>query len=249
MEHSILYTMERCYELERELLGLEAVMDDNQQALRQAKYNLRQVKEEQLNYGGSFRRFLDGFSGKRQEEEDNLSRNVAHSQNALDLLQREKEQLQRQDAELREERNRLPALQVLEEAALEDPETAAHWAALACRFYGEILLPLLKKTDEALMEYRKTQQGNRPGEILTPDKIQRIYAEPDIWGEKCKIPVQRLEKACQVLGKELTPGDYFRSPTSYLVAAAAIHNRRDRVNKALDQVTELRRKIERLLKE
>lgn len=229
------------YEVEAELLQLEEQEKSCSQVLRQAKYDLRQAEEDKLLYEGSLRSFLDKFSGKQAERLEALTREVSHRKAALADAQQQKERLTQKRAALEAEEKELPPFTAFDNP--EDPEIRLRWAALEQSFCIKALLPLLEKTGEALLEYRKTLQGNRPGEILTQEQIQWIYKEPEIRAEKCRPYLDRLEKAGKVLGQEPEPGAYLQSPESYLVSPAAIHNRRDRVNQAIDQIYGLRNRL------
>ena len=205
--------LKRRYQVDLALLHLESREGAAKEALRQAKYDLRQAEAEKLEYEGSFRSFLDKFSGKQGEKRDALALQVSRSKAALT------------------------------EAQGEDPGIRTLWAEYERNYCIDALLPLLEENLQALITYRETRQGAVPGQILSHGERQQIYGQPDILAKQCKLLLERLETALELQGGTLEIGEYFRQPKSYLVSPAASHNRMDRVNRAIDQVVSMRRTL------
>lgn len=235
--------LRQCYRLEISLLRLEKQSSALSEKIKEARFNLRGCKENLLNYEGSVRGFFDKLSGKREERTEARNREVRQAEAELQALLRQKESLDRELADIAEQRKVLPDLDALREAS-----DGKDWAALEAKFCAEALLPLLEKNYQALLEYRSLLQGSRL-EILTIEKQQEISAGPNIWGEKCRPLMQRLKAALDILQIPFEPGAYYRSPTAYIVSAAAKHNRMDRVNQALDQVLAVKKQATAVLEQ
>lgn len=230
--------MTEYYEAQTFLLRLERRTEEVSEAVRQAKYDLRTAEEALLNYQTGIRAFLDRFSGKRAETEETLRRRVRDAEAKRKTLLQEQESLNRRKTEWKERLKDLPSRDQLRQSA-----DAKQWAALEAKYCAEALAPLLTENHKALLEYRSLLRGEHP--ILTPQRQQEICAEPNVWAERCVPYLHRLNEALDILEIPFVPGSYYESPVAYLVNVAADHNRRDRVNQALDQVE----KIQRIVKE
>ena len=232
-------TLEHCYELEAALLRLTRRQKALKEELREAKFNLRDREEKLLNYQGGVRGFLHRLSGKREETEETLTREIRQAQARLEALQRERSTLEADLNRTREELQQLP-----DKETLRRETEGSVWASLEAKFCTEALSPLLEENRQALLEYRSLMQGNHP-EILSPQRQQEIYAEPNVRAEKCLPYLQRLKQALEILEIPFEPGSYYDSPAAFLVAPAAMHNRRDRVNQAIAQVEALQKVVKR----
>lgn len=232
-------TLEHCYELEAALLRLTRRQKARNEELWEAKFDLRDREEKLLNYQGGVRALLHRLSGKREETEEALTREVRQAQAQLAALQQERSALEADLKRTREELQLLPDRETLRRETEE-----SRWAALEAKFCTEALSPLLEDNHKALLEYRSLMQGNHP-EILSPQRQQEIYAEPNLRAEKCLPYLQRLKQALEILEIPFEPGRYYDSPAAFLVSAAAMHNRRDRVNQALTQVEAIQKFVKR----
>lgn len=228
--------LQQYFEVQGELLRLETSRKENSEALRQVKYDMRCCEEALWNYEGGIRSFLDKLSGKREEKLEALGREVRKAEAGLDALRREKTGLEAREAELKRLLAALPSSEELRKG------NEMAWASLEAAFCAEALQPLLEENRKALLDYRSLIQGNHP-EILSPYQQQEICVEPNLRAEKCLPYLQRLKEAREILGNPLEPGSYYDSPAAFLVAPAAIHNRRDRINQALAQVEALQKKL------
>lgn len=228
--------LSRYYEIQTSLLRLQQRESEGKEALKQAKFDLRSADEALLTYEGSARSFLDKLTGKREEKTEALRREVRSREAARDALQREQESLRHQQEELTAALETLPSSETLR------AEAEQEWAVLEARYCAEALIPLLEKNEKALLEYRSVMRGEYP--VLSVQRQQEIYAEPNIWAQRCVPLLQRLKEALDVLRIPFTLGGYYESPVAYLVSAAAKHNRLDRVNQALNQVGAIRKQMQ-----
>lgn len=233
--------LKRRYQVDLALLHLESREGAAKEALRQAKYDLRQAEAEKLEYEGSFHAFLDKFSGKQEEKRDALALQVSRRKAALTEAQGALQRLEEEKTRLEAEDRELPPGEVFSRS--EDSGIRTLWAEYERNYCIDALLPLLEENLQALITYRETRQGAVPGQILSHGERQQIYGQPDILAKQCKLLLERLETALELQGGTLEIGEYFRQPESYLVSPAASHNRMDRVNRAIDQVVSMRRTL------
>lgn len=229
------------YALETDLLHGNLRSKEVAEEIKQAKFDERAAKEALWNYESSIRGFLHRISGKREENLEALNRKLRRCQQQLSDLLREQEALGQKRDSLTAALQSLPSPEELRETA-----EVKEWARLETRYCAEALSPLLEENHRALLEYRELMQGQRP-EVLSAAEQQEIYSAPDIWAVQCQPLIQRLKTALDILNIPFEIGGYYSSPTAYLVTAAAIHNRRDRVNRALDQNLAVRKTVNQII--
>ena len=230
-------TLEHYYELETTLLRLTRRQKALKEELRESKFDLRSRDEKLLNYRGGIRFLLHRITGKQEETEEALRREVRQAEAQLAALQRERSALEAQLTQTREELQHLPDRETLRRET-----EGSIWAALEAKFCADALSPLLEENHSALLEYRSLMQGNHP-EILSPQRQQEICAEPNVRAEQCLPYLHRLKQALEIQEIPFEPGAYYDSPAAFLVAPAAMHNRRDRINQALNQVETIQKFI------
>lgn len=221
------------YELETALYRGQLRKKATAESVKQAKYDLRLAEQAQLEYGGSFRSFLDKLSGKQADRAELLSLEVRKADAALKALLRQQEAEAAQLSALREQRSAFP-----EWDALRTPEKDQQWAALESRLCAEALLPLLEETDAALKEYRTLLRGEFP--VLSLERQQAIATAPIARAGQCQPLLQRLQTAMEILGTPAEDSTFFRSPAAFL-AAAAKHTQLDRAVAAQAQTAALRK--------
>ena len=229
------------FETRTDLLHVERRLEAVTEEIKQAKYDLRAAEETHRNYRGSFQTFLDKLSGNREKAEETLRRQLRAAKKQLEALLREQEALTARQKELKEKEKALPSPEELRRT-----EGKALWAEGEAKYCAEVLAPLLEENRKALLESRSLMRGEHP-EILSERKRQEIYAGPNIRAERCLPWLHRLAEAMEVLEMPFDMGDYYRSPAAYLVNSVAMHNRRDRVNNALDQVEEKQKLVKKFL--
>lgn len=224
------------YEAQTSLLRLQRQITETAEAAKQAMFELRSAEEALLNYQGGLRSFLDKFSGKKEETEEALHRQVRDARARREALLREQEALNRKKMEAEQTLHTLPSREQLRET-----EEKRQWAALEAKYCAEALIPLLEENREALLEYRSLLRGEHP--ILSEVDRQEITARPNLQAKVCIPYLHRMGEALTILEKPFEPGGYFEAPDAWLFGVAAMHNRRDRLNSALDQVEALQKHI------
>lgn len=215
------------FHLERRELALKA-------ALAQAKYDLRSANVALTEYNGSFRKFLDKFSGKQQDRLYTLKSEVTRAEARLNTLTREQQETQ---TALAATRSQLDALPVPEN----DPRGEARFC-IACL---QVLLP---EADKALTERRTLAQGAVPGQIMTHEDRQRIYAEADQAAEDCARLIKSLDAALRTLNIPFTLPACYEKPTAYL-ANATQYTAKDRLNDLIAQTAKLNNQLPDLLRQ
>lgn len=228
--------LNRVYELETAIFRSSQRAAELTDAVKQAKFNLRQATIAQVEYGG-IRAFLDKLSGKYADKAEDFSREARKAEAELSALERQFAAEQQKLSALKEERSALPPLE-----QLRTEENADLWNRLETRRCAERLLPLLEELEETLTEYRQMLRGEIP--LLSIGQQQAIGAAPIELAEECQPLLQRLAKT----GADLAPGDFFPKPAGFL-AAAARHNQLERAADADAQVRKLKNKLNHLLQQ
>lgn len=231
------------FRLETSLLHLEKSKETAEQALRQAKYNLREAQQDRLQYSGSFRAFLDKFSGKREEKELALNRAVKQAEAAISAAGQEKQRLDGELAEIREQLSRLPSPEELKAKAVDLTE----FIRLDCLLAMEKLEPLLEENLESLEELRKIRRGERAHELKSRYEWEQLDTAPEQQTRELTPLLEKLAEDLTHLGMELSLGEYFREPTVFLNPAAK-HSQLDRVSQAIGQMEQTRKEIRNLRK-
>ena len=228
------------FRLEEALLAAERRGEALTEELKLARYHVRQYADQKLQYEGSLRSFLDRLKGRQEEQLEYLDRQLRHAEGELASLTREKEALTRKQTGLRE---------ALRAQSMADPETGKTFAAMEARSLCRRLQPLLAEAEQALLEYRKTMRGSRAGEILSYEELHAYGTAPNEWGRKCAALLERLKEDLEFLDVPFTVGPWFSNPEGYVAAAAAKHNRLDRLNDALGQVAATKKTVSGFLSE
>lgn len=223
------------FQLELDFLRLERQVEENQAALRQAKFDLREAKVAAAEYGSSFKSFRDRLTGKREAAETALRHEVQKAESILASAQREKEIL---DVRLPELQAQLAALP--EWNSLSDGSDV--WNQLEALLCAETLAPLLEETLLLLTERRNMANGANPGKIYTFSERAGISTAPEKAAEACKPYLTRLESAMGHLGTSFPAVPFFENPSAFLNAATEF-TRKDRLHQAILQTETLQRLI------
>ena len=200
------------FQLEIDLLRLERQVEEAKAALRQGKFDLREAKVAQSEYAGSFKSFRDKLRGHREETETALRHAVQKAEADLASAQRQKEQLDAQLSQLKEQLTSLPDWDSLNDGSEE-------WHRLEARYCMEVLTPMLEATRELLLERRNQFNGTNAGQIKARYELAEIYSAPEAAGEACRPYLLRLKAALEKLDISLELGSYFDAPTSFLSQA------------------------------
>lgn len=247
MEHTLLTQIQARYDLEIDLLRLRRQRTENDAALRQAKYDLREAQQEQTLYSGSFKSFRDKLTGRKEAAENALRHAVQKAEANLASAQRKKEILDTQLPELENTLAFTPDWNALRERS--DGVALQEWLRLEAAYCIEALLPLLKKNHTALTEQRNMISGANVGKVYSFEEQAQIGSAPEKAGEICKPYILRLRSALEGLEIPFTRCTYFDDPTAFVNSVIAQHNRRDRLNEAINQVAAVQRLIPKLQKQ
>lgn len=235
--------LRKFYALETELYTLSRQIEDVSTRLAQARYDQRQAKAEVLEYEGSFRAFLDKLSGKQEARAESLNSALRRAEAELSALTREQEALKLRKEQAETELITLPT----REEFRADPALSALLNRLDAILCLKQLMPELEENYAALLAMRDQLQGRNSTRIMSTVEIQDIYSRPDTAGQRCAALIQRLDTALTGLGISFQIPDYYRSPSAYINAVASEALRRDRVNLALDQVLDIKKRTAKLL--
>jgi len=229
------------FQLEIDLLRLERQYEAAEAALRQGKFDLREAKQEQILYNGSFKSFRDKLTGRREEAETTLRHAIQKAEAGLTSAQRQKEQLGTQLAQAKETLALLPDWNSLNDGSRE-------WHRLEARYCMEVLAPMLEANRELLVERRNQFNGTNAGQVKAWHTLAQIYSAPEAAGEACKPYLLRLKAALDVLKVPFVLSSYFDNPTAFL-SSATQYTRMDRINTAIGQVEKLLRQLPELQKQ
>lgn len=214
--------------------------------LSQAKFDKRSAWEAHAQYQGSLRSFLDRLKGVMEEKAELLAKDLRMAEAREKQLDQERKQLIRKIAENELQIEAAPEYDELWQLAASDPEAAREWHRLDALYCIEALQPLLEDCRTALVERRNMLNGANVGKVYTYSERAEIQTNPEKCGEDCKYLIQRLEKSLKNLEIPFEPGGFFSNPAFFLNASAAHHNRRDRLNQALDQALSLQKQLAKL---
>ena len=228
------------FQLEIEFLRLERKIAETGIALRQAKYDLREAKIAEAEYGGSFKRLRDNLTGKREAAETALRHETQKAEANLASAQRQKEVLDARISEVKVQLSTLPDWQSLRDGSRK-------WFRLEGLYCVEALSPLLVTCLELLIERRNQFNGTYAGEIKTRQDLADIYFAPEAAGEACKTYLLRLKAALDNLSIPFETGRFFDAPTAFLSEATKF-TRMDRINTAVAQTESLQRRLSELQK-
>lgn len=241
MEDMILTQIQDRFRLETDLLRLERQVEENKAALRQAKFDLREAKVAAAEYGGSFKRFRDKLTGKQEQAETALRHTVQKAEADLTAAQRQKEVLDTQLSDLKEQLAQLPDWEVLNDGS-------PLWYRLEALYCMKVLRPLLEANHELLIQRRNQFNGSNAGQVKTWQTLAEIYTAPESAGEACRPYLLRLKAALEVLEIPFALPAYLDAPTAFL-SSATQYTRMDRINEAITQVEAIRRLLPKLQKQ
>lgn len=241
MEHTAQELIRDRFRLELDLLRLEREIQKNKVALAQAKFNLREAKANQIEYGGSFKSLRDRLTGHREETETALHHAVQKAEADLAAARRSAEQLEPQPARLRARLDKLPAWESLNDGSRE-------WYRLEALYCMEAAQPLLEINLQMLEERRRQFNGGNAGQLISRQTWMEIYSAPEEAGEACASYILRLRSALEKLEIPFVRTKYFDGPTAFLSAATKF-TRMDRLNDAIDQVQVILNRLPKLQKQ
>ncbi len=244
MECTLTKQIQERFLLETSLLRFGRRRVENEAALRQAKFDLREANAREAEYRGSIRSFLDRMKGAQEQRETELRHAAAAAKQRLADTQREKTLIEQSISQTEERLAALPCLDALRAAA--QGETLTEYCRLDALYCIEVLEPMLGKNHADLFALREKQRGNNIGKFYTEDEAAQIATDPVHSADACKPFLTRLRAALEHLQLPFGTWRFYENPAGFLWNVAAEHNRRERLNDALDQVEELQKQLQRL---
>ena len=245
MRDTILTQIQDRFRLETHLLRLEHQTAENEAALRQAKYDLREANAAEVEYGGSFRAFRDKLTGKKEAAETALRHDVQKAEAALASATQTAKRLALQSEEVRSRLEKLPSRAELKAQA--EGEAQSLWHRLDALYCTEALLPLLEANRILLTDRRNQFNGSNLG-IKSHQALAEIYSAPEAAGEACRPYIRRLKAALDALDIPFPVHDYWENPTAFL-SSVTQYTRMDRINTALAQVEAVEKQLPKLQKQ
>lgn len=246
MEENLFELIQANHDRAISALRLRRRKEEVAQRLAQAKFDKRSAWEAHAQYQGSLRSFLDRLKGVMEEKAELLAKDLRMAEAKEKQLEQEQEQLIRKIAENELQMEAAPESDELWQLAAKDPEAAKLWYRLDALYCIETLQSLLEDCRTALVECRNMMNGANVGKVYTYAELAEIQTDPEKCGEDCKSFIRLLEKSLKGLEIPFETGDFFTNPSFFLNASAAPHNRRDRLNQALDQVLSLQKQLVKL---
>lgn len=241
MSNTSLSKIQERHQLEILYLRLQRQTEENEAALRQAKFDLREATVAQAEYGGSFKSFRDKLTGKKEATETALRHAVQKAEADLASARRQKELL---DSQLSASEDKLAQFPDWE--ALND--SSPLWYRLEAMYCTEVLNPLLEANRQLLIERRNQFNGSYAGQLKTRQTLAEIYTAPEAAGEACRPYILRLKAALDALEIPFEFPGYLDAPTVFL-SNATKYTRMDRVNKAINQVEAIQKLLPKLQKQ
>ena len=230
------------FDLDISLLRANRRKDAAVDALRQAKFDLREAQQAQTLYGSTIKSMLDKLTGKREAQKTELRHRVLLAEAALATAKRAVSDAEAEILRLTQALASLPEWESLKTA-----ENEAIWCPLEALYCAEVLLPLLQICHDLLMERRNQINGSNAGQIQSHYEVAEIHTAPEQAGESCRIYIQRMQAALEPLGMQLPAYTYFDDP-SYFLNSATRYTRFDKLNQAIAQTEALLREIPALQK-
>jgi len=235
MEHTKI--LKERFDLDIALLRMKRKKDEADAALRQAKFDLREAQQAEVLYSGSFRHFLDKFTGKQEEHETALRHSVQRSDAALAAAVRTVSETEEKILQLEQSLSPLPSWDDLKTS-----DTAVLWCRLEALYCAEAVLPLLEITHHLLLERRNQSNGGNAGQIKTHYELADIYTAPETAANDCRPYILRLSTALAALEIRLPEHTFLLDPAVFLNTATK-YTRFDRLNDAITQTEALIREI------
>lgn len=248
MEKDVLVLLDRRYALDTRRYELNSQMEDTEEEIRQAKWHLRCQQQKQVEYESSVRYLLDRLRGKQEEAKEAFTHKIRQEKEKLAELSRKQERIAYQIDQLSRQEEGLPTPEQLREAAEQEPEAMARWAELEFQFCAQMLLPLLKENEAALSEYRAQLRGEHMGQMMSREEFYEMGTAHLDYAGKCGTLLERMGQAARIKEEAWEIPGYFQNPGGFIEAVAAKHTRLDRINKALDQVYAIQKRVDEVLR-
>ena len=234
----------RKYELEGRLFrlsGREKFLTGEIQAVQAGLY---QAKADLLEHEApSLTRLLTKNTAKYEEKTANLRRTVRDCEARLVRLTSEQKSLLKLRAESEQELSTLAGCEEALEKAGGTPEQVCR---LRSSFHCAKALAMLEDSLRALTAWRDMLYGKLP-QPMSREERWAVEAEANTMGEKCREVLEHLARDLGQLNIPFSLTGYYANPHSYIISAAAEHNRRERLSLAIGQAAQYRRQLQEIL--
>lgn len=239
--------LEQCRELfalRENKVAASQRLEELEQSQRQAIYDCREAKQTLREYEGSFKSFLHGFSGRKEETLDMMQRQVSASEAARSAAAQEKARL---ESELVRMENRVRTLEEALAGPVED-DLRRDVAELEIPYLIRRILALLERNEAALLS---AHEWGRPEIRMGREHEHGLYGslqEADRLAADVKAGVDKLNEFLNLLEQEpVHSGNYFDNPAGFIVALAAQYGMLDRIRTAQGQIISLRKLLKQIL--
>lgn len=244
MDETQILQLNRFYDLKEEALQLEHDAEDLNRRWNEVRGKQILCREKLMNYESfSVGSLIDRLKGSYQQRLEDHRRELRHADAEQTALRHELKMLEHKQKKNQEAVDALPDEQTIRSWVQTDPNGQQEFFRREAGLCLTALPPLLEKNHSTLIQLHGYLRGERAGEILSVEEQQKILGAPDRWGEACKTWLLRLKAALDGLNIPFEIPDYYRNPITYILSAAARHNRIDRAAKALDQVAGIKKQI------
>ena len=223
------------YRLEKQLLDLQARVEELQEQLPQCKYHLRQSQAAVAEYEGfGLRSLRDKLRGDWERNRENL---IRQERNAKEQLEKSKRELESAEAKRDYVLTQLEPMRqwgdTLEAAEVLEPARRDLVIRLEARLCAEKLIPNLTENIQTLeLAQEWARPHNRP-EAVAGLTLGTLLAQADTLARENMALQERLA-ACGFV-TEIHP--YFTNPAGY-IGGVTLYNQLDRINSALDALRE-----------
>lgn len=231
--------------LEARLQNLEQQKELVDCQLPYAVFAKREADFALMDYeSGSLRAFLDKLSGKWEDKREALARNLASAETTLRNLQRQREVVQQDLAEVKSEWEAVAGLgDTVEQAKNLEAEEQEIILQRVAAGSVDRLLPLLEKAEKALEEAQEWARPNNRIDVAPGYTKGNLLAKAGGYAKDCEKCLRRIEE-CGIL-LEIHP--YFENPAGYINGVAAQYAELDRINRALGAIRKTERQAKELL--
>lgn len=231
--------LQQCYLLEKERYQLETEYMETELCYRQAQYDRRESQNKFRGYEGySLAAVRDRIRGCYEQQVEQYRQEARNAEAALLHARQELERIQQKQKKNAQQRELLPAWEAVRDWIGEDTAGLQEWGRLETELCQFLLIPLLEKTREALLESQQVFRGDTLGRVMTFEEQQKALAAPNELALECARLLERMQKAAQGLDISVEIPAYFQNPVGYL-AAATKFTRFDRYTEALSQTERL----------
>jgi len=253
--NSILERMAQLYRLKLKTMELQSQIEELEELIFQAQYEQRDADEKLRTYeSGSLGALFHKISGKYESNLEEYHRASRLAANKLEQLKRQKQIHESDVLQNQEELTALPDCEAqyalaLQTDELDSKQLQVRGAAIKAAFCGKVALHLLEDNKKALLLARSSiKKGVSAGSLHAAYARDQALERADHCANACSEYVRELNQYLPVLEIELMQlGEYFISPTSYIVGAVSEWAWLDRISSALEQIAKGKETLQHVL--